>query len=295
MDKSDRKITSTHLAGREHYYSKKDLKKCEDSIDFFEKKLENQPGIARYEHLLGSLYAAKGDDVKATSYFKNSLANSNNIMTRNDLALHMARSENLRNPDKFKECVTEFKKAFVIAGDEQPTLHKNLGALYAAHGDYNEARVHARRALEINPNDSSNHRNLSKVLDCLGDQRSALKHNLEAIRLDAKYKHKPHSSSYRAAAVQNLCKGGNIDESVKLISQARIFENKKYECPTTIRTQEIISKIMKRCGDPLDELEKEEKALAEKKAIADLIRNGDLSFMTKKVERLGKFTRENYG
>lgn len=289
---ADKPVT---LGGSQRNFTKAQMKEQASAINFFEAKLEAQPGMARYEHLLGALHIAKGDNVKATTYLKSSIASSNNVMTRNDLALHLARTGNLKNPDSFKEAASEFKKAFLIAGDEQPVLHKNVGALYAAHGDYQLARDHTRRALEINPNDSSSHRNYSKVIDQLGDQRSALKHNLEAIRLDERQRQRPNPSSYRAAAVQNLCKGGDLNESVQLMRQARIFENKKYVCPTSIRTQEIISKIMKRCGDPLEELEKEEKALAERKAIEESVKTGEMTHLIPTINRVGKYTKEGYG
>jgi tetratricopeptide (TPR) repeat protein len=189
--------------------------------------------------------------------------------------------------------LTEFKKGFVVAGYEQPTLQKNVAALYAAHGDFKDAQEHAKKALDLNPSDGSNHRNISKLLDQMGDQISALKHNKEAITLDLKQGKPPNPRSYRAAAVQNFVKAGSLDESISLIRQARIIEHKKYECPTTQRTGEIIAKIMKRVGDPLNELEKAEKELHEKKALEEAIMNGAVKHTLTKLHRAGKYTREN--
>ena len=60
-----------------------------------------------------------------------------------------------------------------------------------------------------------------------------------------------------------------------------------------MRTNEIISKIMKRCGDPLEELEKEEKLLAEKRAVEASVRSGNTTELKPKINRVGKFTRDN--
>ena len=198
-------------------------------------------------------------------------------------------------PLSFQESLTEFKKAFVVSGYEQPTLQKNVAALYASHGDFKDAREHARKALDLNPSDASNHRNVSKLLDQMGDQISALKHNKEAIELDLKQGKPPNPRSYRAAAVQNFVKAGSLSESVSLIRQARVIEHKKYECPTTQRTGEIIAKIMRRIGDPLEELEKAERELQEKKALEEAIMNGGVKHTLATVNRAGKYTRENWG
>jgi tetratricopeptide (TPR) repeat protein len=261
-------------------------------MDFYAGKLGRAPENARYNHMLAALSTARGDNVAAVNYYRASIASSDNVMTRNDLALHKSRTENLRNLDKFKECESEFKKALVIAGDDHVTLHKNIGALYGAHGDFTKALTHTKRALEVNPTDAALHRNMSKLMDVLGDQHSALKHNMEAMHLDTKHRSSQNSRSYRSAAVQNLVKGGDLKDSVKLLSQARNIELKKYECPTSIRTQEIISKIMKRCGDPLDQMEKEQREFEERKAMEDAITKGSVAKLKPSLVRLGCYTRE---
>ena len=285
-------IKECHLKGGNVYMKPAQRAEMIKASAFYEEKLKNAPDNALYHHMLAAMSIAGGDNASGLDHFRASISSSNNVMTRNDMALHMARTENLKNPDRFKEVMTEFKKALVLAGDDQPVLHKNISAVYAAKGDFTLARDHTRRALEISPNDAANHRNISKIMDELGDQRAALRHNMEAMRLDIKNRTKPNSSSYRAAAVQNLVKGGDMKESIKLLSAARKIENKVYECSTTIRTQEIISKIMKRIGDPLDDLEKEEREVAQRKALQDSITSGSTDQMKPAVVRLGRHTRE---
>ena len=281
-----------HLSGGRVFTTRAEQKDQLKAKAFYESKLENAPGNAWYNQMLGALAVNRGDNNAATSYLRQSVASSNNVMTRNDLALHMARTENLREPDKFRDAMTELKKAQVIAGKDNVVLQKNIGSLYAAHGDFTLARDHTRRALEINPEDASLHRNMSKLMDSLGDRHSALKHNMEAMRLDHRQHKKGVPDSYRRAAVQNMCKGGKIDESVDLIRQARQLEHKKYVCPTSQKTAEIIAKIMKRSGDPIAEMERERREWEEKKAMEDAIKSGNIDAIKPSVNRSGKYTRE---
>ena len=281
-----------HLAGGQVFTTRAEQKNQLNAKAFYEGKLQYAPGNAWYNHMLGALAVNRGDNKAATSYLRESVALSNNVMTRNDLALHMARTENLRDPDKFHDAMTELKKAQVIAGKDNVVLQKNIGSLYAAHGDFIQAREHTRRALEINPDDAALHRNMSKLMDSLGDRHSALKHNMEAMNLDHRQHKKGVPDSYRRAAVQNMCKGGNIGDSVDLIRQARQLEHKKYICPTSQKTAEIVAKIMKRSGDPIAEMEKERREWEEKKAVEDRIRSGNIDAIKPSVKRAGKYTRE---
>ena len=281
-----------HLGGGREFTTRAQQKDQLNAKAFYEKKLDGAPGNAWYNHMLAALAVNRGDNDAATGYFRQSVANSNNVMTRNDLALHMARTENLRDPDKFRDALTEMKKAQIIAGKDNAVLQKNLGALYAAHGDYIQARDHTRRALEINPDDASLHRNMSQLMDSLGDRHSALKHNIEAMGLDQKQHKKGVPNSYRRAAVQNMCKGGKISESVDLIRTARQQEGKKYICPTSQKTAEIVAKIMKRSGDPIAEMQKEQREWEEKKAVEDRIKSGNIDAIKPSTKRSGKYTRE---
>ena len=158
------------------------------------------------------------------------------------------------------------KKTLLLCG-EQPAVHKNLAAIYTQKGDYNNANTHVREALNMMPNDSMNHRNFAKVRDALGDARQSFEHNKIAIELDLKQGNKPSSRTFRQTAVQNIAHGGNLADSLALMKAARSIEGKKYESPTTITTHEIISKIMKRKGDPMEALEMEQKVCSLKSTL----------------------------
>jgi len=88
--------------GMKPFYTSKERKEIVNSEMFYEGKLEAAPENARYQHLLATLTAAKGDNWTATNFYRSSIASSNNVMTRNDLALHIARTKNLRDPNNFK-------------------------------------------------------------------------------------------------------------------------------------------------------------------------------------------------
>ena len=70
-------------------------------------------------------------------------------------------------------------------GTNQPILHRNISATLARTGRYDEAYMHSKKAVQLNPYDASNHRNLAKLYDQTGDSRSSLEHNLQAVKLSS--------------------------------------------------------------------------------------------------------------
>lgn len=191
------------------------------------------------------------------------MAQPANMMTRNDYAVHLARS------DRKDDAIHELKKALLIS-EKNAVVQKNMAATLGNIGQFSKALEAATSAGHLNPYDAMNHRNLAKIHAALGDARSSLEHNLASIRLDNPHaQDKPVTSAFRSAAVQIIAKGGRREEAYALMDQARMLEKKHIDLPTSTQTYEIIQKIKRRHGHSLAEIEKEKQAEQQKQLIYD--------------------------
>lgn len=234
----------------------------EEAEDFYNTKLRSNPNMPRYNTMMGAIASAKGDIETADSYYRQSIvAAPNNILTRNDFALHMATHGNY---DKKLDAIKEMKKTLLMT-DTNPLIHKNIAALYARTGQYQDALRHGNESRFLAANDPMNHRNLAKLHSILGDTHSALEHNLQSIQLEDPSKVTPNTSAYRAAAVQIISKGGNHEEALSFMKAARMYEKKKFHLSTTQRTNEILEKVEKQQRDILLRKEMEMKQEEERK------------------------------
>lgn len=269
-------------------FTRKQILDYGDAVRYFDGKLYRDPNMARYNHCQAALYSEAGENGRADNYFKNALANApGNVMTRNDYALHLSKCGYMQ------DAVDELRKA-MLTNVDQPTLRKNLGAVLAHKGKLVEAMEHTKRAIEMNPNDAMAHRNMAKIKDALGDSQLALKHNQIAIQLEAVSlgqgllhnnnargsstapshayssgggnKGGMNSSAYRNAAVQIVTRGGDHREAVAYMDVAREIEGRTEVLPTTQRTNEVLTMILKRTGDKKAELDRQKAAEDNKEA-----------------------------
>lgn len=226
----------------------------QQAIDFYETKLLDNPHMAKNNNNLAVLMDTKGKTKQAEELYRHALDSTpNNVMIRNDYALHLARMK------EYKLATKEFEKGLIVV-EEQPTLHMNMGAVQARTGKYDEAFQHAQRARELRPELPMNLRNLAKLQNLTGDSRTALATNLEAINLERQGYHGGYINTdvYRASAVQSVTKGDK-DQALQLVREARLLEGKLYQSPTTQRTNELIAQIIQRKGDKVRQIEKEAK------------------------------------
>jgi tetratricopeptide (TPR) repeat protein len=172
-----------------------------------------------------------------------------------------------------------------LINPDQPTLHKNLGAIEASRGNYVIAQSSLQQALHSNPSDAVNHRNFAKVREALGDTRTALKHNLASIALEAKFnKYPSDTTSHRLAAVQNITLGGDLKYSLELMTAARQKEGKEFdsfEFVSRRRTEELIQQISHRKGSPMEVLEKMLAEQQDRRSLEEAVRKGDVSAILK--------------
>lgn len=247
-----------------------------EAQSFYQDKLQKNGSMSRYATFMAAIHSAKGEQEQADAYYRQALVTApNNIMVRNDFAIHSASYD---NHAKRLDGIKEMKKAILMV-PENGVIHKNTGALYARVGHYNDALHHAQHAEQLAPNDAMNHRNLAKLHAVLGDTHSALTHNLTAIELDGNNTGPGSISAYRAAAVQIISKGGSQEDALTLMRTARVKEGKKFELSTTTRTNEILDKLHKQQRDRIllaklakdKELELKKQSVGEWQKILDRI------------------------
>jgi tetratricopeptide (TPR) repeat protein len=169
----------------------------------------------------------------------------------------------------------------LLINPEQPTLHKNLGAMEASRGNYTIAMNNVNQALLLNDRDPVNLRNYAKLRDALGDTRVAYQHNVAAIALETQqHTAHPNTKCYRAAAIQNITLGGDHNSSLSFMNTARKYEHKKitdFEFVSLRRTDELINAISHRKAQPMEVLEKMLKTQAEHRELENAVKKGDIS------------------
>jgi tetratricopeptide (TPR) repeat protein len=231
----------------------------DEAITFYEDKLSDNPNMSKYNHNLAAIMQTKGNSERAGELYRQAIASApNNVMTRNDYALHLAKKQ------EYLLATKELQKGLLIV-EQQPALHANLTAVHGRLGQYDEAIEHAKRARELRPEMAMNLRNLAKIQNHIGDSRTALTMNLQAIELEKKGHHGGYLNTdvYRAAAIQSISKGDQ-EQALQLVREARQLEQKLFQSPTTDRTNEIIAKITQRKGDKIRQIEKEAKETEER-------------------------------
>lgn len=187
-------------------------------------------------------------------------------MIRSDYALHLSRM------GKTNQAKHELNKA-LLADDKQPTIHKNLGAVYARTGDYVKAQEHAQTAYLVNPDDPMNRRNYARCLNMNGSTQAALDLNLQSVEMETASRVPVNTSALRSAAVQTLSRGKPQEEALALVRTARIHDGVSFRSETEMKTNEIIHKILTRRGDRLGvekvETSKEQTVAASAKKAAE--------------------------
>lgn len=231
---------------------------------FYQGKLQNNPEMPRYNHLMAAIASERGLEDKANSYYRQAITvQPGNLAMRNDYAVHLSRA------NRKDDALHEFKKATLIS-ENNALLQKNMAATLGNAGQFNAALTAATKARFLDPHDAMNHRNLAKIHAALGDARSALDHNLMSVQLEnPRTQAHPNTSAFRAAAVQIIAKGGRREEAFALMDAARHLERKKADLSTSIQTQEIIQKIKRRYGNTLAQIEKEKQEELNKQKIYD--------------------------
>ena len=121
----------------------------------------------------------------------------------------------------WRNSITLFEHALGVTRGNN-SLHNNLGVVLEKQGKADEAIKHYLEALRINPEYEKAHNNLGNVLEKQGRRDEAIKHYLEAIRINPGFA-KAHYNL--GVALKDL---GHIDEAMKHFSEA-VRINPDYE------------------------------------------------------------------
>lgn len=123
---------------------------------YLERKVEANHLQAKNHHLLAPLLQESGQVDEALRRLKFAvLSNPQDLKARNDLALAIFKL----GRHYWQRAVNEFK--MILQLDSENFLgNKNIAAVYAARGRYDEAFQHAKAAVRIDPNDVGARRNL---------------------------------------------------------------------------------------------------------------------------------------
>lgn len=247
------------------YSTRKESAMHGPAVKYFQSKLKANPTMPRYNHLMAMLKAAEHDHAAAEGHFIAALhTNPGDVAVRSDYALLLARKGD------FVSSKEQYRKATIVAPDSV-MIRKNLSAVHARQGDLSTALQHATRTLQIAPDDPVAHRNFAKIRDAMGNTEEALQHNLRSLSIEQANSTKSNPKALRSAAVQIISTGvppdsaagmgdDRITAASRLMDAARAIEGKRVSLPTTTRTYEIIANILKRKGNPLDALKKEEES-----------------------------------
>lgn len=93
-------------------------KEYKNAIKFYENKLDYNPLMPRYNHMMAAISSEKGEEDKANSYYRTTIdCEPNNIIPKNDYAVHL--SKHNRNEDALQQ----LKKA-ILQSDNNALLYK---------------------------------------------------------------------------------------------------------------------------------------------------------------------------
>ena len=185
-------------------------------------------------------YAALSDDDENLKHLKLAvLGNPRCTDARNDLALAMYRRGCWgRSVDEFQRCL-EIDPNHALS-------HKNIAAVYASQGRYDDAIRHSEAAVRLNPGDVMAHRNLARLYDyARGDSRKAMDHNDCAVRLGPGAHGVPDprdladANAYRRQAILRVGQGHKAHD---FYDQFRALAGKSFTLPNSHTTTALLLK-----------------------------------------------------
>lgn len=207
---------------------------------YLERKVEANHLQAKNHHLLAPLLQESGQVDEALRRLKFAvLSNPQDLKARNDLALAIFKL----GRHYWQRAVNEFK--MILQLDSENFLgNKNIAAVYAARGRYDEAFQHAKAAVRIDPNDVGARRNLAQIYDAIGNSREAVVQNQYAVSRGPG-RHGAYdrgdAEAYRRLAVQRAGRGETKKGFAHEHYDAyRALSRKPFVLPDSERTVEIL-------------------------------------------------------
>ncbi|MBQ3058716.1 MAG: tetratricopeptide repeat protein [Desulfovibrio sp.] len=99
---------------------------------------------------ISGLYADSGDPAKAEKILRDTIAAKGNFLSRKDLFLFNKLGISLRRQGRWKDAITEYRRASRLAPDDESIFY-NLGMAYAEGEDFIQSKANMLKALEIKP------------------------------------------------------------------------------------------------------------------------------------------------
>lgn len=136
----------------EIYMAKGDPEKAETMFS----KAMDQATKEAMDHLgdissrIAGLYADQGDPAKAEKILRDTIAAKGNLLSRKDLFLFNKLGISLRRQGRWKDAITEYRRASRLAPDDESIFY-NLGMAYAEGEDFIQGKANMLKALEIKP------------------------------------------------------------------------------------------------------------------------------------------------
>jgi tetratricopeptide (TPR) repeat protein len=142
-------------------------------------------------------------------YWKNGIELFNHTLhvTKNNDLAHYNLANSLDEQGKVEEAIVHYREAIAI-NPYHDSAHCNLGASLATQGKTEEAITHYLVAIKINPLQYAAHSNLGIALAAQGKNKEAIAHYLAAIKINPDYA----DAHYNLANL--LLKQGQIDQAI---------------------------------------------------------------------------------
>lgn len=110
---------------------------------------EAMESISSLSGRIANVYADKGKPEKAEKFLRESISAKGRFLTRGDLSLFNSLGISLRKQGRWKDAISEYKKAMQIAPDDE-NLYYNCGMAFAEGGDFLQAKANLIKALDLN-------------------------------------------------------------------------------------------------------------------------------------------------
>jgi tetratricopeptide (TPR) repeat protein len=184
-------------------------------------QVPDDPGLAR--QLLEHLYNQNADEMISAAFdrFEAVLGTGNEVMGpayMSEINLGMAGLS--RSPTRIKAAVTFFRNQLDLGRYERGSLYYTIGNAFSALGQEQDAKDAYEAALDIpafaNTPDlaSQGHKNLGTSFERLGDEKRAVEHYREALRLN------PYLPEAHNALAQFYVRQGEWNNAVAHLDQA---------------------------------------------------------------------------
>ena len=189
--------------------------KRNEAIEYFQKKIENEPTNASAYHNLAVLL--REGDTKAYR----DLSRIALLALPGSASLHSEMGLALLHDKETVLAREHFRAAIRIDGNYAPG-HINLSAALAQQGQYKLALSHIEVALSLDPDNAMVHRNAAKILQELGRTRDSMNHNIRALEIQG-----GDAAVCHTLALQNISKGSR-EKGIEHYTAYRTFTGKKY-------------------------------------------------------------------